>query len=67
VERRLVRVGPVQNDIAVIESGLHAGEEVITDGQFRLKPGAKVAVTTLPGDSEPAAVQEVARHGPIVP
>jgi membrane fusion protein, multidrug efflux system len=67
VERRLVRVGPVQNDIAVIESGLHAGEEVITDGQFRLKPGAKVTVTALPGDSEPGSVQEAARRGPVVP
>jgi membrane fusion protein, multidrug efflux system len=67
VERRLVRVGPVQNDIAVIERGLRAGEEVITDGQFRLKPGAKVTVTTLPGDGEPASVQEAARHGLLVP
>jgi membrane fusion protein, multidrug efflux system len=67
VERRLVRVGPVQNDIAVIESGLHAGEEVITDGQFRLKAGAKVTVTALPDETEPASVQEAARHEPLAP
>ncbi len=67
VERRPVRVGPTQNDIAVIESGLHAGEQVVTDGQFRLKPGARVTVTTLPGDSEPASVQEAARREPLAP
>jgi membrane fusion protein, multidrug efflux system len=67
VERRLVRVGPVQNDIAVIESGLHDGEEVITDGQFRLKAGAKVTVTALPDETEPASVQEAARHEPLAP
>jgi membrane fusion protein, multidrug efflux system len=48
VERRPVTVGPVQNGVAVIEKGLVAGERVVTDGQFKLKPGAKVAVTTLP-------------------
>jgi hypothetical protein len=37
----------------VIESGLAIGERVVTDGQFKLKPGAKVAVTTLPAASAP--------------
>jgi multidrug efflux system membrane fusion protein len=55
VERRRVTVGLVRDDVAVIESGLSEGERVITDGQFKLTPGAKVAVTSLPpGPSAPA-------------
>lgn len=52
VERRPVKVGPVQDGIAVIENGLRSGEEVVTDGQFKLRPGAKVTVTTLPSEAE---------------
>jgi membrane fusion protein, multidrug efflux system len=52
VERRRVKVGPVRSGVAVIESGLFVGERVVTDGQFKLKPGAKVAVTALPSPHE---------------
>jgi multidrug efflux system membrane fusion protein len=54
VERRAVQVGPVQNGVAVIDKGLLVGEQVVTDGQFKLKPGAKVAITALPGETKPA-------------
>jgi membrane fusion protein, multidrug efflux system len=60
VERRPVKVGPVQDDVAVMENGLRAGEQVVTDGQFKLRPGAKVAVTALPGASQDS-VREAAR------
>jgi membrane fusion protein, multidrug efflux system len=53
VERRAVQVGPVQDGVAVIDKGLLVGEQVITDGQFKLKPGAKVAITTLPAQNKP--------------
>jgi multidrug efflux system membrane fusion protein len=53
VERRAVQVGPVQDGVAVIDKGLLVGEQVITDGQFKLKPGAKVALTTLPAETKP--------------
>jgi membrane fusion protein, multidrug efflux system len=65
VEMRPVLVGPVQDGIAVIESGLHAGEQVVTDGQFRLKPGARIDVTTLPDETEPGSVREAARREPV--
>jgi multidrug efflux system membrane fusion protein len=45
VERRRVTVGPTQDGVAVIEKGLSAGDEVVFDGQFKLKPGMKVAVS----------------------
>jgi multidrug efflux system membrane fusion protein len=48
VERRAIKAGPVRDGLAVIESGLARGERVVVDGQFKLRPGAKVAVTMMP-------------------
>jgi membrane fusion protein, multidrug efflux system len=47
VERRTIKVGPVREGLAVIESGLTPGEHVIVDGQFKTRPGAKVAATMM--------------------
>ncbi len=44
VEARLVVVSRTFGEESVIESGLKAGERVVTDGQLRLTPGAKVEV-----------------------
>ena len=44
VDTRPVQSGPSHGDVVVIQRGLSQGEEVVRDGQFRLKPGAKVAV-----------------------
>jgi multidrug efflux system membrane fusion protein len=41
---RLVVVERNQADFAVISSGLTSGEQVVTDGQLRLSPGAKVMI-----------------------
>jgi membrane fusion protein, multidrug efflux system len=46
VESRPVKVARSGPDGAVIEAGLKAGEKVVTDGQLRLVPGAKVEVLT---------------------
>ena len=48
VTKRPVTLGPVRGGEAVIQSGLKVGETVVTDGQLRLVPGAKVDVR-LPG------------------
>jgi multidrug efflux system membrane fusion protein len=42
VESRPVRVARTVNGDAVVASGLTPGETVVTDGQLRLAPGAKV-------------------------
>ncbi|MEO8945541.1 MAG: efflux RND transporter periplasmic adaptor subunit [Gemmatimonadaceae bacterium] len=42
--QRNVKVARTVNNIAVIASGLSPGERVITDGQSRLVPGAKVVI-----------------------
>ena len=44
VEKRTVEVARTMNGATVIAKGLEAGEQVVTDGQLRLVPGAKVEI-----------------------
>jgi multidrug efflux system membrane fusion protein len=46
VSTRAVKVKRMAGDLAVIASGLRPGDQVVTDGQLRLVPGAKVDVKT---------------------
>ena len=46
VEMRPVEVNTLEGDNAVIEKGLKVGEQVVTDGQYQLRPGSKVVVRT---------------------
>ena len=42
VETRTVKTGTTIENMTVIDDGLKPGEQVVTDGQLRLVPGAKV-------------------------
>ena len=44
VETRPVEVGRSLNSEVIITKGLTPGERVVTDGQLRLVPGAKVEI-----------------------
>jgi multidrug efflux system membrane fusion protein len=44
VESRPIEVGRTLNSETVIDKGLRAGEKVVTDGQLRLVPGAKIQI-----------------------
>ena len=46
VEKRPVKTLPVSEDETIVETGLAEGEIVVTDGQLRLVPGAKVEKKT---------------------
>jgi len=48
VEPRPVKPGPSAEGVVVVAKGLAAGERVVTDGQLRLFPGAKVEIKTEP-------------------
>jgi len=48
-EPRNVTVQRQQGDESVIASGLAAGEEIVTDGQLRLTPGARVTTAIATG------------------
>jgi len=41
-EMRVIKPGAAADTMTVIEDGLKPGEQVVTDGQLRLVPGAKV-------------------------
>ncbi len=43
-----IKVAWTQGPVAVIASGVTAGQSVVTDGQLTLKPGASVKVRTAP-------------------
>jgi len=53
VEARPVKIARNVDETSIIASGLQAGETVVTDGQQRLGPGAKVEVTGT-GGSQPS-------------
>jgi len=44
VESRPVTVSRTQGPISIVARGLQAGEQVVTDGQLRLAPGARVEI-----------------------
>ena len=49
VEVRPVTVERTWRELAVIASGVEAGEIVVTDGQVRLSPGARALIRNAPG------------------
>jgi multidrug efflux system membrane fusion protein len=51
-EMRAVKAGRQQGDQIVIAEGLSAGEVVVTDGQLRLTPGARVSERGEPGSDK---------------
>ena len=53
VEMRPIKVGQTEANIALIDEGLTAGEQVVTDGQYKLQPGAHVELTS-PQPQNPA-------------
>jgi multidrug efflux system membrane fusion protein len=57
VEMRPIRVGQVDNDIAVVESGLEPGQQVVITSQEQLRPGANVIPTEAKSQQEGAVPQ----------
>src|SRR6266481_1370967 len=53
VEMRPIKVGETEANIALIDEGLTSGEQVVTDGQYKLQPGAHVELTS-PQPQSPA-------------
>src|SRR6267142_1170963 len=53
VEQRFVKLGSGRGDQVAVVSGLHAGEEVVTSGVFKLRNGASVLInnTIRPSNS----------------
>jgi membrane fusion protein, multidrug efflux system len=64
VALRPVAIGATQGALAAVESGLQAGERVITDGVDRIREGARVEVTEPgAGQRAPGAAPSAAPRG----
>jgi multidrug efflux system membrane fusion protein len=59
VEPRSLKVAGTHQGEALIAAGLAAGDRIVVDGQYRLRPGAKVVVAPEPG-APPGAAQKTA-------
>jgi membrane fusion protein, multidrug efflux system len=46
VETRPLKVGQVSDGAAIVDDGVAGGEQVVTAGQYRLQPGARVEVNS---------------------
>lgn len=55
VEVRPVTVSQTQDGLALIESGLDAGEEVVVDGQYKLQDGSRIRVAGPPSAGQGTA------------
>jgi membrane fusion protein (multidrug efflux system) len=44
VRQQFVRVGQARGDFVAIDQGIRAGDEVVTQGAFKLRNGAPVVV-----------------------
>lgn len=42
VHSQTISLVQIEDGVAIVGSGLHAGEKVVTDGQYKLKPGSRV-------------------------
>ena len=46
VEARPLKVGHTSDGVAIVDDGVAAGDRVVTAGQYRLQPGARVAINS---------------------
>lgn len=63
VSVRQITIGPTDGTMTQVETGLSAGEQVVTDGADRLRDGLRVNVSTL--DGKPVA--SGAQSGTVAP
>lgn len=55
VSMQPIRVAKIQDNKAIIDEGLAAGTRVVSDGQYKLKPGAKIVEAGTPAAAAKAA------------
>ena len=67
VEARPVVPGPPSGRDLVVSQGLEAGERVVTDGQLRLTPGARVDAKAAPPEVRPGGTGPAAPAGATTP
>jgi membrane fusion protein, multidrug efflux system len=66
VEMRPIKVAQTAANVALIDNGLKAGEQVVVDGQYKLQPGSRVELTS-PQPQQPAASAKLPAGKPARP
>ena len=56
-----IEVAQIQDGVAIVDKGLSAGQKVVVDGQYKLKPGAVIAESARKG-AAPASGAMVAEN-----
>jgi membrane fusion protein, multidrug efflux system len=51
VQKRPIKIGFANKTTAIVDSGLAAGDRVVTDGQYRIEAGSRVEVLAPPAAS----------------
>jgi membrane fusion protein, multidrug efflux system len=59
---RVVTPGRTYEDWTIIDKGIAAGEKVVTDGQLRLAPGAKVEIKNAPSSEGTGTKSQTTDH-----
>ena len=60
VEQKPVRIAQSIDNVAIVDSGLEIGQTVVSDGQYRLKPGVKVKAQseqTAAAETQPSEIR----------
>jgi membrane fusion protein, multidrug efflux system len=60
VEMQTIKPGADENGWTMVNEGLKAGDQIVEDGQYKLKPGAKIILSTA--DQAPAAADASKTH-----
>ncbi|MFL6679238.1 MAG: efflux RND transporter periplasmic adaptor subunit [Burkholderiaceae bacterium] len=58
VQSRPIALAQIQDGIAAIASGVSAGERVVVDGQYKLKPGSRVTEAARPASGAAAGARK---------
>ncbi|HUJ28809.1 MAG TPA: hypothetical protein VLW85_22465, partial [Myxococcales bacterium] len=66
-EMRPLVLEATQGDIAIIRSGLSAGEQVVVDGQAQLRPGSKISPRPVSASGTSASAGAGPHGGPPSP
>jgi multidrug efflux system membrane fusion protein len=62
VQAKPLTVANIQDGIAVVDVGVAAGQRIVVDGQYKLKPGSRIVEAARPG-AAPASASSVAQAG----
>jgi multidrug efflux system membrane fusion protein len=63
VQKRPIEIGITNQTVAVVNHGLAAGEQVVTDGQYRIEAGSRVEVLAPAAASTAASPPDAALLG----